>query len=109
MRHPSGADDPTIDTRNDRLDDGLNRCPQCGATDIQLRPATGMLICLFCRHEWSEARVEEHDRLRRPRPQLRGTTIASGRRRHRHRQPPSLITFKCAGCGAEVTVNTASR
>ncbi|TXJ05738.1 MAG: hypothetical protein E6Q27_05085, partial [Aeromicrobium sp.] len=47
----------TIDTENKRLDDGVNRCPKCASTDIQLRPSTGMLVCLFCRHEWSEERV----------------------------------------------------
>ena len=28
-----------------------------GATAIQLRPSAGLPVCLFCRHEWAEARL----------------------------------------------------
>ena len=99
--------DPTVATQNERLEDGVNRCPRCGATEIQLRPSAGMLICLFCRHEWSEARVEETI------PDgdltaLRGTTIGSGAS-DIDTDVDSLITMKCAGCGAEVVVNTAEQ
>lgn len=101
------VDTPSIDTRNERLDDGVNRCPQCGATEIQLRPSAGMLICLFCRHEWSEARIDEtisNGDL----AALRGTTIGSGAS-DIDTGADSLITMKCAGCGAEVVVNTAEQ
>jgi DNA-directed RNA polymerase subunit RPC12/RpoP len=96
-----------IDTENERLADGVNRCPQCGATDIQLRPSAGMLICLFCRHEWSEARLDEtiaSDDL----SALRGTTKGSGAS-DIDTGVDTLITMKCAGCGAEVVVNTAEQ
>jgi ribosomal protein S27E len=96
--------DPTIDTRNERLDDGVNRCPQCGATDIQLRPSAGMLICLFCRHEWSEARLDETI-ANGDLTTLRGTTIGSGAS-DIDTGIGSLVTMKCGGCGAEVVVNT---
>jgi DNA-directed RNA polymerase subunit RPC12/RpoP len=102
---PSGAiGDPTIDTQNERLDDGVNRCPRCGATEIQLRPSVGKLVCLFCRHEWSEARIEETI------PDgdlaaLRGTTIGSGAT-DIDDAVDAVITMKCAGCGADVVVNT---
>jgi hypothetical protein len=96
--------DPTIDTRNERLDDGVNRCPQCGATDIQLRPSAGMLICLFCRHEWSEARLDETI-ANGDLTALRGTTMGSGAS-DIDTGIGSLVTMKCAGCGAEVVVNT---
>ena len=49
----------TIETVNESLKDGLNRCPKCGSTDVSLRGSTGMLVCHFCRNEWQEARVEE--------------------------------------------------
>jgi DNA-directed RNA polymerase subunit RPC12/RpoP len=95
--------DPTVDTRNERLDDGVNRCPKCGSTEIQLRPSAGMLICLFCRHEWSEARIEETipdgDLT-----ELRGRTIGSGAA-DIDTGADTLLTMKCAGCGAEVVVN----
>ena len=97
--------DPTIDTRNERLDDGVNRCPRCGSTEIQLRPAVGLLICLFCRHEWSEARLDETI-ANGDLDSLQGTTIGSGAT-DIDTGADSLITMKCAGCGAEVVVNTA--
>lgn len=111
---PPGADptavpaaDPSIDTRNERLDDGLNRCPKCGATEIQLRPSAGMLVCLFCRHEWAEARLDETI-ANGDLTALRGTTIGSGAA-DIDTGAGSLITLKCAGCGAEVVVNTAEQ
>jgi DNA-directed RNA polymerase subunit RPC12/RpoP len=96
--------DRTIDTQNERLDDGVNRCPRCGATEIQLRPSVGKLVCLFCRHEWSEALIEETI------PEgdltaLKGTTIGSGAS-DIDTGADTLMTMKCAGCGAEVVVNT---
>ncbi len=101
------AVDPTIDTRNERLDDGVNRCPQCGATEIQLRPSAGMLICLFCRHEWSEARLDETI-ANGDLTTLSGTTVGSGAS-DIDTGVDSLITMKCAGCGAEVVVNTEAQ
>ncbi len=99
--------DPIIDTQNERLDDGVNRCPRCGATDIQLRPSAGMLICLFCRHEWSEARLDETI-ANGDLTALRGTTIGSGAS-DIDADANALITMKCGGCGAEVVVNTAEQ
>ncbi len=99
--------DPIIDTQNERLNDGVNRCPVCGATEIQLRPSAGMLICLFCRHEWSEVRIDETI-ANGDLTALRGTTIGSGAS-DIDTGADSLITMKCAGCGAEVVVNTAEQ
>jgi DNA-directed RNA polymerase subunit RPC12/RpoP len=99
--------DPTIDTQNERLDDGVNRCPKCGSTEIQLRPSAGMLICLFCRHEWSEARlaetVDDGDLA-----SLRGTNIGSGAA-DIDVDVDAVMTMKCGGCGADVVVNTAEQ
>ena len=94
-------------TRNERLEDGVNRCPKCGSTDIRLRPGTGMLMCLFCRAEWSEARVEERFGLGDGIGDLQGTQLASGAH-DLDRTDSGLMTLKCGGCGAEVVVNTAT-
>jgi DNA-directed RNA polymerase subunit RPC12/RpoP len=94
-------------TQNDRLRDGVNRCPKCGSTDIQLRPATGMLVCLFCRHEWSEARVEEAFGFGEGIRDLQGTIIASGAG-DIDAAAADILTLKCGGCGAEVVVNTTT-
>lgn len=96
--------DPVLNTPNTDLRDGVNRCPRCGSTEIQLRPAAGLLICLFCRHEWSEARVEESIGTE-DLSQLRGTTVASGAS-DIDASIDSIVTMKCGGCGAEVVVNT---
>ncbi len=106
IRNELTAPDPAaIDTASTELKDGVNRCPKCGATEIRQRAGTDQLICLFCRHEWTAARVEEEFGLGEGIDQLRGTQIASGAKDIRA-DVASLRTFKCAGCGAEVVVNT---
>ncbi|WGX98786.1 hypothetical protein [Nocardioides sp. L-11A] len=97
---------PSIETVNESLKDGLNRCPKCGSTDVQLRGSTGMLICLFCRNEWQEARVEEEFGLGEGIDQLEGTVIASGAE-DIAADAADMLTFKCEACGAEVVVDTA--
>src|SRR5690606_1731126 len=99
------APDPTaIDTSAAELQDGVNRCPKCGATDIRSKPGSDLLICLYCRHEWQGTRVEEEFGLGAGIDQLEGTVIASGAQ-DIAADATSLMTFKCAGCGAEVTIN----
>jgi len=101
------SSDATIDTANQRLDDGINRCPRCGATEIQLRPTTGMLVCTFCRHTWAEARLDETV----PNADigsLTGTTVGTGAT-DIAADVETVITLKCGGCGAEVVVNTAEQ
>jgi predicted RNA-binding Zn-ribbon protein involved in translation (DUF1610 family) len=102
------APDPVaIDTSADELKDGLNRCPKCGSTEIRQKLGTDLLICQFCRHEWHGERVEEEFGLGEGIDQLKGTVIASGAQ-NIAADAASMMTFKCPGCGAEVTVNTAN-
>lgn len=102
---PADASAKGIDTANTALRDGQNHCPKCGATEIQQRPGTEQLICLYCRHEWAVTRVEEAFGLGDGIADLRGTQIASGAR-DRSAEASSLRTFACGGCGAEVVINT---
>ncbi|NYJ00798.1 Zn finger protein HypA/HybF involved in hydrogenase expression [Nocardioides thalensis] len=97
---------PSIETVNESLKDGLNRCPKCGSTDVRLRGSTGMLVCLFCRNEWQEARVEEEFGLGEGIEELEGTVIASGAE-NIVADVADQLTFKCEACGAEVVVDTA--
>ncbi|WP_408896121.1 TFIIB-type zinc ribbon-containing protein [Nocardioides sp. R1-1] len=97
---------PSIETVNESLRDGLNRCPKCGSTDVRLRASTGMLVCLFCRNEWHEARVEEEFGLGEGIDQLEGTVVASGAA-DIQADAAEVLTFKCEACGAEVVVDTA--
>ncbi|HWS77227.1 MAG TPA: TFIIB-type zinc ribbon-containing protein [Thermomonas sp.] len=100
------APDPVaIDTSAEELKDGLNRCPKCGATDIRHKPGSDLLVCLYCRNEWHGQRVEEEFGFGEGLDQLSGTVIASGAR-DIAADAASLMSFKCSGCGAEVTVNT---
>jgi len=108
IRDELRAPDPVaIDMSADELKDGLNRCPKCGATDIRHKPGSDLLICLYCRNEWHGKRVEEEFGLGESIEQLKGTVIASGAR-DIAADAASLMSFKCTGCGAEVTVNTES-
>ncbi|AXT85064.1 hypothetical protein C6I20_07605 [Aeromicrobium sp. A1-2] len=100
-------EDPTINTANQQLEDGVNRCPTCGSTDIQLRVSSSMLICLFCRHEWAEALVEPLVSGQESLRDLTGTTLASGAADIDNDADAGMLTLKCAGCGSEVVVNTS--
>lgn len=94
-----------INTQNQQLSDGINRCARCGSTEIQLRPATGMLVCLFCRHEWNEEAVEDLFFGEVPISELEGTVVGSGAAGI-DASVSEILTLKCAGCGSEVVVNT---
>lgn len=108
IREELEAPDPVaIDTAAAELKDGQNRCPKCGATDIRHKPGSDVLVCLYCRNEWVGERVEEAFGFGEGIAELRGTVIASGAR-DIEADAAVLMTFKCTGCGAEVTVNTQS-
>ncbi len=108
IRNELQAPDPlAIDTAAAELKDGLNRCPKCGASDIRPKLGTDLLVCQFCRHEWHGARVEEVFGFGEGISELRGTVIASGAQ-DIAADAASLMSFKCTGCGAEVTINTQS-
>ncbi len=108
IRDELQAPDPVaIDTSAPELKDGNNRCPKCGSTDIELKPGSDLLICCYCRNQWVGARVEEEFGLGEGIDKLEGTVIASGAR-DIAADAASVMTFKCSGCGAEVTVNTAN-
>ncbi|GAA5121995.1 TFIIB-type zinc ribbon-containing protein [Alloalcanivorax gelatiniphagus] len=100
------APGPDIETVNESLADGLNRCPKCGSTDVRLRASTGLLVCLFCRHQWQEARVEEELGLGEGIDDLQGTVVAGGAEEIAA-DADDVLTLKCGGCGAEVVVDTA--
>lgn len=108
IRKELEAPDPVIiDTAAAELANGLNRCPKCGSTDIRHKPGTDSLLCLYCRNEWDGTRVEELFGLGEGIADLKGTVIASGAR-DIAADAAALMTFKCTGCGAEVTINTES-
>jgi len=106
IREELEAPDPVaIDTAAEELKDGLNRCPKCGSTEIRHKTGTDLLVCQYCRHEWHGERVEEQFGFGEGHDELEGTVVASGAR-DIAADAAALMTFKCTGCGAEVTVNT---
>jgi hypothetical protein len=100
-------DPVAIDTAAKELKDGLNHCPKCASTDIRQQPGTDLLVCAFCRHEWHGERVEEQFGFGEGHDQLEGTILATGAR-DIAADEAVLRSFKCGGCGAEVTINTQS-
>ncbi len=106
IRDELEAPDPqALDTSAVELSDGVNRCPRCGSSDVRLKTGTDVLVCQYCRHQWHGERVEEAYGLGEGLDQLRGTVIASGAR-DIAADASTLMSFKCTGCGAEVTINT---
>jgi Zn finger protein HypA/HybF involved in hydrogenase expression len=106
IRDELNAPDPVaIDTSADELKDGVNRCPKCGSTEVKQRPGTDLLVCQYCRHEWHGERVEEEFGFGEGLDTLEGTVLASGAQ-DIAADSSAMVSFKCSGCGAEVTVNT---
>ncbi|WP_228760167.1 TFIIB-type zinc ribbon-containing protein [Pseudactinotalea sp. HY158] len=85
--------------------DGLSKCARCGATEISLNPATGMLRCGFCRFEWATGSAEQALGLNSDISELSGLVMGSG---SQDIVPSTdvVLTFKCSACGAEVVINT---
>ncbi len=109
IRDELQAPDPVaIDTGAAELKDGANRCPKCGASEIRHKPGSDLLICMFCRNQWHGQRVEEEFGLGAGHEDLSGTIVASGAA-DIAADAEHLVSFKCSGCGAEVTVNTENQ
>lgn len=82
--------------------DGQNKCPKCGATDISVNPKTGKLRCNFCRFEFEPDLVEN-----RKAQDLEGIEIGAGASKIEE-DSQDIVTLKCQSCGAEVVIDTAS-
>src|SRR5690625_1720262 len=102
---PGSGEQATIISTAGEKQDGLDKCPRCGSTEVSLRAQTGMLICHFCRHQWAEATIEDTFGLDSPIDQLRGRVIGSGAS-NIPESTEQVLTLKCGACGAEVVVNT---
>lgn len=80
---------------------GVNRCPQCGATDVKLNTKTGKLKCNYCRTEFAQKKTNAYGGVK----DLKGETVGDG-------AAPIIpdekiiVTLKCPACGAEVVINT---
>ena len=91
-----------IDTNNDK-EDGQNKCPKCGATDIEINVNNGRLRCNFCRHEFQPEKVVG---LETDISQLNGQVIGSGAQ-DIVADTNEILTLKCSSCGSEVVIDTS--
>ena len=82
---------------------GQNKCPKCGATDIELNVRTGKLRCNYCRHEFDAKAVEG---LETNINELKGQVVASGAQ-NIVADTKDILTLKCSSCGAEVVIDTS--
>jgi len=79
----------------------VNRCLKCGASDATFDGA--WLTCTFCRYRWNTAVIAKELHLSDGIADLVGTTTLDGAV---DIDTHALVTLKCSGCGAEVTLNT---
>ncbi len=91
----------TILNTQNGLSDGQNKCPKCGATDVDFNIATGKLRCNYCRFEFTSELVNHIDDLN----DLTGTIVGSGAQDIIANEK-DILTFKCESCAAEVVIDT---
>lgn len=106
---PVGAPDagPHVIQTDQHAKDGLAKCARCGATEIALNVATGLLRCGFCRFEWQSANALESLNLNGDIGALSGVVMGSGSA-DIVPSTEEVLTFKCSACGAEVVIDTNS-
>ena len=100
---PQESSTETIIQTEVSAQDGQNKCPKCGSTDISLNANDGLLRCNFCRHEFEPEKINEqitdiHD--------LKGKIIGFGAS-DIIADTKDILTFKCSSCGAEVVIDTS--
>ena len=90
-------------TFKDRPQNGQDKCPLCGATEISLNVNNGKLRCNFCRHEFEPQVVEDEYDI----GNLTGQQVSVGAS-DMQEGASDIVTLKCTSCGAEVVVDTNS-
>ena len=81
---------------------GMNRCPNCGASDTKYIIATGLVNCMYCRTEFEAEKVNEKGGVR----ELKGDKFGEGSADIIPGEDV-ILTFACPACGAEVVIRTA--
>ena len=94
---------PTVVQTNVGAQDGQNKCPKCGGTDISVNVNNGHLRCNFCRHEFEPEKIVG---LETNISQLHGQVMGSGAQ-NIVADTNNILTFKCSSCGAEVVIDTS--
>ena len=86
----------------DTKENGQNKCPKCGATDISFSEKKGKLVCNFCRHKFELEKVEG---MEGNISELVGDIVGSGAAQI-DKNSDDIMTLKCTSCGAEVVIDT---
>lgn len=84
-------------------ENGQDKCPKCGATEITLNMKSGLLRCNYCRHEFEPVKLfgltDDISSLKGRVQTDKSENIASDE---------TLITLKCQSCGADVVIESSS-
>lgn len=80
---------------------GINRCPNCGASDIRLDIKSGKLKCSNCRSSFEDEPANARGGVE----DLKGFNIGGGAKDIIPSEKV-IVTLKCPACGAEVVINT---
>ena len=85
-----------------KLKNGQIKCQSCGATDISFDEQKGVLRCNYCRCEFVEKTIKEDlDDI----TNLSGMVIGANSQ-NIDNNLENMITVKCQGCGAEISIDT---
>ena len=84
----------------DKNGNGIMRCPNCGASEIALNPASGKLKCAFCRSEFDSKAVNEFGGVH----ELNDKQVGEGAADIIPGEDV-ILTLKCGTCGADVVIN----
>ena len=96
--------EPKIIQTDNGKENGQNKCPRCGATDVNLDIKSGKLKCNYCRFVFEPGKLDQLDIAIE---KLDGQIIASGASNIKA-DSKDMLTLKCDSCGAEVVVDTTS-
>ena len=89
-----------IPATNTKDENGQNKCPKCGSTEISNIQKSDELICNFCRHKFKPTKIEEINI-----SELSGIKISEGAQ-NIEKDASDIVTLKCESCGAEVVIDT---
>lgn len=94
----------TVVKTDEGANNGQNKCPKCGSTDISVNSINGHLCCNFCRYEFE---LEKITGMQEDISKLTGQVMTSGTQ-DIVADANDIVTLKCSSCGAEVVIDTAS-
>ncbi len=91
-----------VDTSSGK-ENGQNKCPKCGATDVKLIESKGVLVCTYCRYEFKPEQVSG---MVKDISKLEGQIMGTGAT-DIQASVNDQITIKCSSCGAEVVIDSS--